>query len=566
MAARQRSNAPLIVLAAFSWLAMAVIVAAYLYGERHNALERAARTGNALGLALESHTVRTFEAVDITLAAIASRLRGAPALPQHDAAFQRVLTARLEALQPYARAIFIIGADGRIIHDTDHPATPAIPLNDREYFRVHADNPKLVRSISGPLRSRSGLGWFVAVTRRIDEAQFRGVVVAALQPQYFEKLYASLRRGKADSIMLFHRDGTLIARYPAHEGRIGVSFAGYPLFAEHLPRAASGTYATTIDLFPHQRLMSYRALADMPLVVALGQSTDEILGSWRDSVLGASLALGALGLMLAALVTQFVRQQRIRDLARERLLQAEKLEALGHLTGSVSHDFANLLNIVSASLRTIALNAGDEGRVREAISVGERAVVRGSRLLDQLRAFSRRQPLHVQATNLNRLLVSGMELLQQASGPRVLLECELGAEVSRCLLDETELEVALVNLLVNARDAGAARVVLKTYDCSEQAKPPGWRGERPEGYVCLAVTDDGPGMPEEVRRRVFEPYFSTKGEQGTGLGLAQVYGLMRQILGDVHIDSRPGRGTTVYLLFPRAPAEVVPAAAQGQAA
>ena len=566
MGSRFPGRAPLILLAALSWLAMAAIVAAFVYGERKEALHRAARNSEALVLALDAHTVRTFQAVDITLAAVAAALRSAQGLQKHDPSFRQMLAARLDALQPYTRAIFVIGPDGRIMHDTDYPATPDIPLTDRDYFQAHLKDPALLRTITGPLRSRSGLGWFLAVTHRINGPQFGGVVAAAMLPSYFEAMYGDLGLGTSDAVMLFHRDGTLIARYPAEEGRIGVSFAGYPLFATYLPQAQAGSYLTgEAPLFPHQRLVSYRSLGNLPLVVALGRSTEEVLAPWRQTALGAALALGALLLLLGALVAQFLRQQRIRDVARERSLQAEKLEALGHLTGSVSHDFANLLNVISASLRTISLGHDDPRRVREAVSVGERAVVRGTRLVDQLRAFGRRQPLHVQPTNLNRLLVSAIELLRQATGQRVRLECDLAPDVARCLLDETELEVALVNLLVNAKDAGAGRVVLKTYNCNEQNRPEGWRGERPANYVCLAVIDDGPGMPEEVRRRVFEPYFSTKGEKGTGLGLAQVYGFMRQILGDAHIESRPGKGTTVYLLFPRAPA-TVSAGGQGQTA
>jgi signal transduction histidine kinase len=160
----------------------------------------------------------------------------------------------------------------------------------------------------------------------------------------------------------------------------------------------------------------------------------------------------------------------------------------------------------------------------------------------------------VQPADLNVLIDAGIELLRQAIGPKVKLDTELAAQVAHCLLDETELEVALVNLLVNAKDAGARRIVLKAYNCTDEAKPSGWRGARAADYVCLAVADDGPGMSEDVRRRVFEPYFSTKGTHGTGLGLAQVYGFLHQIGGDVCIESQPGKGTTVFLIFPKAPA------------
>ena len=175
----------LIVLAGGLWLFMALLVTGFLYGERREALEAAADGSQALVMALEAHTARTFEAVDITLAGIAAAWRMAPERPRHDFPFQKLLAERLERLQPYARAIFVVDAEGRIIHDTDFPQTPDMRLDDRDYFRAHRDNPALERYIGRPLRSRSGLGWFLAVTRPIDTARFRGVVVAALQPQYF---------------------------------------------------------------------------------------------------------------------------------------------------------------------------------------------------------------------------------------------------------------------------------------------------------------------------------------------------------------------------------------------
>jgi signal transduction histidine kinase len=531
-------------------------VVAFLYDERKEELKRAAHSAEALVSVLDAHTARTYQTVDITLAGVADALRLAPGLRRNDPAFQHALVERLQALQPYARALFVVGPDGRLLHDSNYPITPEVSLVDRDYFLAHLRDPALKSAIWPPLRSRARLDWFLAVTRRVGgDAQFRGIAVAALEPQYFQALFSRLGLERANVIALYHRDGTQIARYPHQEDQIGRSFAASALFIQHLPHAATGSYITRSGVFSFERLVSYRVLEGLPLVVAMSQSTETILRPWRETALGAALALGALLLLLAALVAQFLRQQRIRELARERLVQSEKLEALGHLTGGVSHDFANLLNVISASLRVIQVDPQNAQRVREAVAIGERAVLRGSQLIDQLRTFARRQPLHVQAADLNVLLVAGIELLRQATGRDVKLETELASAVAPCLLDETELEVALVNLLVNAKDAGARRIVLKTYDCTEEAKPPGWRGERATDYVCLSVADDGPGMSDAVRRRVFEPYFSTKGAAGTGLGLAQVYGFLRQIGGDVHVESQPRKGTTVHLLFRRAPAE-----------
>jgi signal transduction histidine kinase len=454
--------------------------------------------------------------------------------------FRQLLLDRLQSLQPYGRGIFVVNAEGRLVQDTWYLAPMDLSLADRDYFQAHLADPALKSAIWPPMRSRADGGWFLAVTRAIaEDGQFQGIVVSSIEPHYFQALFSRLGLGNADVITFHYRDGTLIARYPFDDNAIGQSFAGARVFSRELSQAQSGSYVTESGMLSYERLVSYRALQGMPLVVAMSQSTETILATWREVAVAAAAALGALLLLFAGLVAYFLRQHRIREIGRMRSAQSEKLEALGHLTGGVSHDFANLLNVVSASLRVIQAQPADGQRLREAIAVGERALMRGSSLVEQLRQFARRQPLHVQPAGLDLLIESGIELLRQAVGPKVRLQTDLAAGSARCLLDEAELEMALVNLLVNARDAGARRVVMKT--------------SARRDFVCLAVIDDGEGMTLEARRRVFEPYFSTKGERGTGLGLAQVYGFMRQMGGDVSIESRRGGGTTVRLMFPRAP-------------
>lgn len=537
--------------AALFWLILAALVAGFLYDLRRDAVERATRHGKAIVLSLDGHTAGTFQAIDVTLFGVANSLQLIQGLDRHDPFYQDSMTERLQLLAPYVRALFIIGVDGRILHDTDYPLTPDVSLADREYFRAYALDPALDRAIGRPVRSRSGTGWFLAMTRRVEiDGEFAGVAVAAVQPEAFEALFADLR-DRGDAVALYHRDGTLLARYPHSEADLGKSFASSALFAKHLPVGSAGSYITDTGVLGYGRIVSYRALGQSPLVVAMAQRTETVLAGWRETALAAVLALVVLGLLLALLVLQFRRDLRLRDLARERRAQSEKLEALGRLTGSISHDFANLLAIVGASLRVVQ-NEGRGKRLLEAVAIGDRAVARGSRLLEKLRSFARRQPLDVRSSDLNLLLREGGELLRQAAGTDVQLEMQLAEDAAACLLDETEFEVALVNLLVNARDAGARRVQLRTYNCTEALKPEGWRHERVSDFVCLSVTDDGPGMAEDVRRRIFEPYFSTKGAEGSGLGLAQVYGYLRQMGGDVHVQSRPGKGTTISLMFPRA--------------
>ena len=529
----------LIAAAALLWLGTAIVVTLLLAHERTQTLERATRTTNAIALALEGHTARTFQAIDVTLAGIAESLRLLPNLQKNDVVFHETLAARMHALHPYVRAIFIVGPDGWILHDTDYPQTPNVSLVDRPYFQRHRQDPGLLRSISAPLKSRTSLGWFLAVTRPIGGGErFQGIVVAAVQPQYFEAVYRRMGLGEAERVMLYHRDGVLIASHPPSPS-IGESFADAPLFAVHLSQQYTGSYMTSTGIFAHKRLVTYRSVEDIPLVIALSQSTDAILDIWERTATVAAVAMAGLLVLLWLLIFQVLRRLQLRDRARERRAEAEKLAALGHLTGGIAHDFNNLLIVMASSLPLIRHPQLNEEQRTDALAAAERAVARGADLVRQLSAFARRRPMSVEAADINTLVKASLGMLRFAAGSRVDIIVALGEDLAPCLVDQAEFEVALVNLVINAKDAmkGTGRVLLKTYD---------------RGHICLEVEDTGSGMSEEVRRRAFEPYFSTKGEGGTGLGLSQVYGFMSQIGGEVQIDSAPGAGCRVRLLFPKA--------------
>jgi signal transduction histidine kinase len=532
---------PLLLLVA-GWLAAIAVVAVLVMSGRDAALERGERSAEALALIMEEHTERTFQAVQLSLEGAADAW--ALTRPRkHDPAFRALLQRRLQDL-PYVRALFAIGPDGFLIHDTDYPRTPNVSLADRPYFRLHRENPDLQYALSPPVLSRApGAGWFVSFTQRLGpEDRFEGVLAAAVQPAYFEALYGKLRQGQGEGIALFHRDGTLIARVPAREEDIGKSFIHLPLFDTHLPRAQSGTYRVDGHLLPGRRIVSYRSIEGLPLVVHFSLGERAVLAEWRRSALGAGIAMGALTLLLGGVLAQQLRARRRRAGERAQRAQAEKLEAMGELTGGIAHDFNNLLSVVSMNLEIILRHPANAQAVERAARGASRAVQRGSELIGRLLAFARRQPLEVRAADLNSLVADAHPLVAQAAGPRIELVLQLAPSLPPVLLDETQFEMALLNLVVNARDAlsGAGRIVLHTY------------ADPHHGGACLAVEDDGPGMSAEVRRRALEPFFTTKGTAGTGLGLAQVYGFLRQIGGNLEIDSAPGKGTRVVLRFPQA--------------
>ena len=519
-----------------AWLAATAVVALLIFDARNTALDRGQRASAAVAQLLEQYTARTIQSAALTGGAVAdawalSRPR------KNDPAFQALLQQRLADL-PYVRALFVLGPDGYLIHDTDYPRTPDVSLADRPYFAAFRDDPRLETHVSGPYFSRSGngTGWFVSVATRLRGDVFKGVVVAALRVSYFEALYQKTAWSQGDVIALFNRGGTLVARHPPAPEDIGRSFGHLPLFSS--AAGESGSYRADGHLVPGRRIVAYRSVEGLPFVVHFSRGERALLAEWRRSAGGAGLAMAALTAVLAGVLLQQVRRRKRMEKMRAQRVQAEKLEALGQLTGGIAHDFANLLSVVSASLQLIQLRPGESEQVVQAAATARRAAERGAQLIERLLAFARRQPLELRLADLNSVLSAAQPLIAQAIGPRIQLVLELAPALPPVLTDESQLEIALLNLVVNARDAMGrqGRIALRT-----QAMP--------SGEVCLTVEDDGPGMSDEVRRRALEPFFTTKGDAGTGLGLAQVYGFMRLAGGRIEIDSAPGEGTRVHLRF-----------------
>jgi len=239
--------------------------------------------------------------------------------------------------------------------------------------------------------------------------------------------------------------------------------------------------------------------------------------------------------------------------AQDALRQSQKMEALGQLTGGVAHDFNNLLGAVVGSLDIIRRAADKPDKVRRFAELGLAAADRGARLTGQLLAFSRAQRIELKSIDLAQLVRGMTDLLARTLGPMISLSINLRPHGS-VRSDPTQLELAVLNLAINSRDAMPAGGRL-TISC--QPRTLAGDAHLPAGqYIELAVTDTGSGMPPDIAARAFDPFFTTKAlGEGTGLGLSQVHGIVRQSGGDVRIDSRPGEGTTVRLLLPQSDTE-----------
>jgi signal transduction histidine kinase len=260
---------------------------------------------------------------------------------------------------------------------------------------------------------------------------------------------------------------------------------------------------------------------------------------------------------LATANRQLMAQIEERERVESTLRQMQRLEAVGQLTSGVAHDFNNLLTVVLGNISFIerALDkAGIDGRTTQRLSYMRAAAERGAKLTDQLLSFSRRQRLEPKVLDLNGTIAGMRDLLQSTIGGSVSIETALSDDLWPALVDPTQLDIAVLNLAINGRDAMEIGGTLKVSTANVRLGPPRAAEEPAAGeYVAICVSDTGAGMPPDVRAKVFEPFFTTKEiGKGSGLGLSQVLGFAKQSGGGVRIESEPGRGTAVHIFLPRA--------------
>ncbi|RYF42612.1 MAG: two-component system sensor histidine kinase/response regulator, partial [Comamonadaceae bacterium] len=261
-------------------------------------------------------------------------------------------------------------------------------------------------------------------------------------------------------------------------------------------------------------------------------------------------------------------QERTAELMNSQaaLRQAQKMEAVGQLTGGLAHDFNNLLGAISGSLEMLRRKLGEDAATMRYVDMGQTATKRAAALTHRLLAFSRLQTLEPKVVIVSRLVAGFEDLVRRSIGPQITLEVVDGTDTWPVHADPGQLENALLNLCINARDAmpDGGRLVVETVNRVIDAQIAGEEGMPPGQYVAISVSDEGTGMPADVIARAFDPFFTTKPlGVGTGLGLSMVYGFARQSGGQARIHSEMGAGTTVSVYLPRHTGEDT---AQGESA
>ena len=467
-------------------------------------------------------------------------------------------------------AISVFGANGALLANSRWYPAPQVSIADRDDF-LSARAVAPVTYFSLPLRGKvANSDVFTTTMGRISQGgQFLGVVSIALKRDYFTDFYHEIAAGdNALVIGLYRRDGGVLVRYPlmknaaqpANDTPFTNAFRNNELY---------GRLRMTSTVDHVERVLAYRRVGDFPLYVSTGYATSVVRARWRHNLMLVS-AIAALPCIAVWLLIAFSIRRLDAERAAWERWQAEvatrlsieassrqlrRMGALGNLVANVAHDFNNLLMVVSSNMALARRKHFND--VESEVLAVERATAGAESLARRLMSVARKHPRKQEVIDPAAWVRSVLDIVKSAVHPSISLTVEFSAALWNVMADAVELELALVNIVVNASDAmpHGGRIVIRC----QNVRLRGAENDLPDGeYVLISVTDNGEGMSESVLRRAFEPLFTTKEHgAGTGLGLAQVLAACEQAGGTARITSVPGAGTTVRLYLPHYQGSVV---------
>ena len=527
---------------------------------------------------LQEHAIKVFETHRLVLDRVNGRLRFMNWSSEADRADLFQILRALEQDLDQVAAITVTDAQGHLrASSRTYPIDPTAEFSDRDWFKaVQAADVKIPFVSRSYVGRQSGQPVFNMAVRAASETPgtFQGAVAVSVDRSYFQSFYSGVEPSFDHAVALVRDDGEILAREPT-TGIMRVNPDAAVLRMGQRSDEGLVTVRSSIDGVA--RLAGFRRIGRYPVFVTFAVGLHSVLAPWRQDMvayglvagLAAAVLLAVSSLAIARAARERAATQRWQDAAtqlraevvqRERAeaqsRQSQKMEAVGRLTGGVAHDFNNLLTVVIGSLdmlrRRLADGSATQLRLVDSALDG---ATRAATLTHRLLAFSRQQPLAPEPVDANALMAGLSDLLRRTLGERYEMKTVLAGDLWQTLVDRNQLESALVNLAVNARDAmeEGGRLTIET---ANTALDKAYAATRPEvaagHYVMVSVSDTGSGMPADVIAQAFEPFFTTKPVgKGTGLGLSQVYGFVRQSGGHCAIYSEVGRGTSIKLYLPR---------------
>jgi two-component system, NtrC family, sensor kinase len=513
----------------------------------------------------QEEATKTFELINLTMSNASDLVAGMSGgdIRQNGERLHQQFKKYSDAVE-VIQSIWIYGADSRaLVASSVYPA-PAQSYADRDFFVAHVKENVGIHYGQVYTSSFNNEPFFTISKRLSRDGEFVGVLEVSVLPSNFFKFFAALAYTRGLQYALVRQDGLFLARYPqvpaGSPNQLGPQ-TGFARTVTQFP--AGGYYNSTSPVDGVDRRYAIRRLEGTPLYLTAGIENAAIRNEWL-ATMGSHLIFGipATLLLLMTLLAVMRRTQALyaevdrRAAAEGALRQSQKLEAIGQLTGGIAHDFNNLLTIIIGNLEGLQRQlSGADAKVRRRADTAMHGAQRAATLTKRLLAFSRQQPLTPTPIDVNRLMSGLSDFLQRALGEEIELEVVGGGGLWPVEVDAAELESVLVNLAVNARDAmpkGGKLTVEASNSYLDDAYCSRHIDVKPGQYVLISVTDNGVGMTEDVVQHAFEPFYTTKqAGQGTGLGLSQVYGFVRQSGGHVKIYSEIDEGTTIKVYLPR---------------
>jgi signal transduction histidine kinase/ActR/RegA family two-component response regulator len=545
--------------AALVLVALVSLRGADLLRRREQILRAGDRRAENLALILAGYLRETFGAADAALRQLTLQSKRVGGPNASDAEWLPALQMARVGLTGVG-AISVVDATGVIRHATQQVLVGQSRRDQFVFTRLSSDSADRV-VVDRPFRTVVGRGaMIIPLARRVTNGNgvFDGIVVASLYPDSLRTFFRNVDVGVEGSVAVFHAGGSVLIREPSRGDPIGEEVTGSPVFEAANRTGNNGVYRGRMKAGEPVLRTAFRPLADQHLIVAVSLSEHELLAEWtRDAFTSLAVALFATFVVTAFLLLLY-RQMDVRHTAEQALIRSQRLESLGQLTGGVAHDFNNLLTVVLGNVSLLKTMSGRGELVAqdESLSEIERAGRRAADLTRQLLAFARRQPLMPRVVDLTASVTSAESMLRRVVGDRTSLEVVRASSPCLANVDPVQIETALLNLCLNARDAmpDGGTLTIETGKTMLDANFASSVGDLVPGlYSMISVHDTGSGIAPEHVPRVFEPFFTTKPPgTGTGLGLSMVYGFVKQSGGHVKVHSEVGRGTAVKLYFPEA--------------
>ena len=568
-------------------LAAAVVLSAIIYvlasNDRERVLEDAYTDLEFIATALQEHAQQTLRALDLNLSQLTVQAMRIGIDTAQARESMHLVAINRQTISSITYAFYVLDDTGRVVVSSEDANPEPVDQSASEEFLLHqatVSEPLSLEAtvwISRPRVARFGSfqgQWVIPVSRRVPDLEggFAGVAVALMSVDRLLDFYDAMRPDDG-AVGILSADSHVIIRSPFEPALMAVDITDTARFVELVGTNNGGR---TVDMTPQQnepRISAFRNTWNDQLIVYANMSESAALRDWYRRT-AASTGIGALimvliiGVSLAMIVVTGRQRQTVaaqqraldelhaRQALEEQLRHSHKMDALGQLTGGIAHDFNNLLTVILGNIDDILEFLHDKpGEIRSQAEVVRLAGERAAELTHRLLAFARRQPLDPRSTDVNELVAEVRKLLMRTVSENIQIDLQLDADTGRALVDPHELQNALLNISLNARDAmqDGGKLTIETSNVDVDPEYAERNQLTPGSYVVIAVSDTGHGIPADVLSRVFDPFYTTKAEgKGSGLGLAMVYGFARQSHGHVKIYSETGEGTTVRLYLPLA--------------